>query len=63
MKPKYLFEIKPSRNGEFYWRVTHRNGNEIARSSETYKRRHDCRRGLERLILQLAELDYEIVSK
>ncbi len=46
MKGKYKFEIlKSKRNGQFYWNVTHRNGNEICRSSETYKKRGACLKG------------------
>lgn len=50
MKPTYTFELKRSRNGEHYWRLLHRNGKEIARSSETYKRPATCKRALDRLL-------------
>jgi uncharacterized protein YegP (UPF0339 family) len=61
---KYTFEIvKSIHNGEFYWRVTHKNGREIARSSETYKRRGGAARGLDYLIMAISEVDYNIRDK
>lgn len=47
--------------GEHYWNIFHRNGREICRSSETYKRLSDCKRGLLRMLEKLKLDDYEVV--
>jgi|GEM_PF-5723265 len=60
MQPKYTATVERSRNGEFFWRLSHRNGRQIARSSETYKRRATCKRGLLRLIASLGIRDYAL---
>jgi len=36
-KPKYTFEIYKDKKGEFRYRVIHKNGNELFKSSEGYK--------------------------
>lgn len=46
----HTFQLQLSKTQEYFWRVMHRNGNEIARSSETYTRKPDTMRGLSRLI-------------
>jgi uncharacterized protein YegP (UPF0339 family) len=61
MKATYTFEIlKSTKNGEFYWRVSHKNGKEIARSSETYKRKGAATKGLMNLIAGVDRADYVI---
>lgn len=51
---KYRIEFLKAKNREWYWRVFHRNGNEICRSSETYKRKADCVRGFRRFAAGLS---------
>jgi uncharacterized protein YegP (UPF0339 family) len=47
----HTFQLALAKNQrEYFWRVLHRNGNEIGRSSETYTRKPDTLRGLARLI-------------
>ena len=40
------FEIYREANGDWRWRLRHQNGNVIADSSEGYRRREDCERGI-----------------
>jgi uncharacterized protein YegP (UPF0339 family) len=60
MNTTYKIYICKARNKEFFWRIVHRNRRQIARSSETYKRRSSCLRGLMRLINKFVFRDYEI---
>ena len=61
----YRFEIKRGKNGEFFWRVMHRNGKEIGRSSETYKRKATLRRVLVNLINEIVIVGncYELIDE
>lgn len=54
------FEIRRARNGQSYWRIVHRNGNQLERSSETYKRKSICKRVMENMIWAIYSGDYEI---
>jgi uncharacterized protein YegP (UPF0339 family) len=39
-KPLYTFEVfRSDANGEWYWRITHRNGNIVAVAGEGYTRK------------------------
>ena len=39
-KPLYTFEVyRSDANGEWYWRITHRNGNIVAVAGEGYARK------------------------
>jgi uncharacterized protein YegP (UPF0339 family) len=59
MKPKYkLTLVLSSKNKEYFWRIVHKNGKEICRSSETYKRKIDCLTSLGRLLEAIAMKDY-----
>lgn len=61
MKPKYrLTLVKSPKNKEYFWRIVHRNGKEICRSSETYKRRIDCATAAQRLFTAMTQGDYEV---
>lgn len=55
---KYAIKFKRSKNGEFFWHIIHRNGKEIARSSETYKRRLSAVRSVQRFLKAVTESDY-----
>jgi len=61
MKPKYkLTFVKSTKNKEYFWRLKHRNGEQICRSSETYKNKGDCYRAFERMRVALAADDFEV---
>ena len=46
MKRQGRYELDRSKNKEFFWRFV-KNGREIARSSETYKRKAAARRSIQ----------------
>ena len=51
-KPNYILEIYKDRKKEFRFRLLHRNGNEIFKSSEGYKRKATMIRILKAVIWQ-----------
>ena len=58
MKPTYTFETFQGRNGDWYWRVTHRNGNIVAAAGEGYRRRGTAVRSAQRLFRAAAGIDF-----
>lgn len=40
---EYTVEFYRDKSSEWRWRATHQNGNIIADSAESYKRRNDCK--------------------
>lgn len=41
------YEMYKDKKGEFRWRLKHQNGNIISKSSEGYKAKADCMKGIE----------------
>lgn len=50
----YKITLFKTKNKEWCWRIVHRNGKEIARASETYKRRYDCSSALYRMMASIS---------
>lgn len=42
-RPRIIFEIDSSLNGEYYWRIVARNEQIVGTSGETYKRKSHAR--------------------
>ena len=54
--PTHTFEtVRSEKNNEYYWRIKHRNGKEICRSSETYKRKATCLTAFHNMIKAIAQ--------
>lgn len=41
------YEVYKDKKGEFRWRLKHGNGNILSKSSEGYKAKADCMKGIE----------------
>ena len=64
MKSKsYTIQFEKSFNKQHFWRIVHRNKQEIARSSETYTRRVDCKRALNNMIEKIKKNDYYVMGE
>ncbi len=65
-KPTYKIELlhnqlSPPDAQPFFWRVIHKNGNEICRSSENYARRGPMVKALNLMLSAIEGDDYEVV--
>jgi len=56
----YKIEFYKDEQTEIRWRVTHRNGNIIAVSSEGYKNLTDATTAFKNMLLCLVEGDYKL---
>lgn len=60
MTAKYKVElVRSPKNKEWFWRVIHKNGKEICRASETYKRKGDCARAFTRMIQAVRDENFD----
>jgi amphi-Trp domain-containing protein len=49
------FEVYRGRDGDWYWRLRHRNGNVIATGGEGYTRKHNALKGLRSVVANSAD--------
>ncbi len=43
---KYTYHLRETEDGEWYWYLESRNGEEIANSEQSYSNKEDCKHGL-----------------
>jgi uncharacterized protein YegP (UPF0339 family) len=60
-KKKFSFHIyKTSSTNQWYWRLSHKNGNIMADCGEGYRRKADCRKAIYSIIDAIGASDWEI---
>jgi len=61
-KAKLRLEVFKAKNGEWCYRIKSRNGNELFRASETYKRKVTMIRGLARMFASIRANSIEVID-